>query len=166
MHTLYHYSSAQKYSVVKEAGFLMPSAPFNSRIQDNEWASYIQRFPFPVARYYTCSFFEPRPAAWIEYGLFDLLMEEFAGGDILLELSIEDNQEMPVIVRDHKYHSPKEYGVSPDIWKKREVRDSRPDLRNKWYESAVPLKLYDLSFICPEVLIPFDVPLACVRIVV
>ena len=91
-------------------------------------------------------------------------MEEFAGGDLLLKLSIEDNPTSPLIVRDHKFHSPKEYGYPPEIWKKKEIRDSRPDLRNKWYESAVPFQEYNGNYICPEILIPFNIQLDDVTI--
>lgn len=144
-------------------GILKPTSPFSPAVQDKEWEDYIKGFLFPVSRYNTCAFLESKPKSWVEYGLFDLLMEEFAGGDYLLRIAVDDNPEKPLIVRDHKYHSPKEYGCSPEIWRKREVRDSRPDLRKKWLESAVPLSDYESNYVCPEVLIPFDVPMSQIK---
>ncbi len=157
--TLYHYVSEKKYQQIQKDKFIKPSAPFNSKILDKKWDEYVKRFSFPLARLYTCTFFEPEPKAWQEYGLFDLLMEEFAGGDLLLKISVEDNSTHPIIIRDHRFHSPKEYGYPPEIWKKREIRNSKPNLRKKWYESVVPIQEYDGNYICPEILIPFKIPL-------
>lgn len=160
---LYHYATIEKYKSIIKKEMLIPSAPFNSRIPENEWSNYIRQFSFPIAHLYTYCFFEPDPQSWRDYGLFELLMEEFAGGDYLLELSIflelEEERDFPILVRDHVFHSPKSYGKLPKEWKRREVRDSRPDLRNAWYQSTTPLRDYDSTFICPEILIPFTISL-------
>lgn len=158
---LFHYVTTKKYEDILAKQALIPSAPFNPRITDEEWDSYIHYFPFRVARFYTCCFFEPKPKSWEDYGLFELLMEEFAGGDYLLILNVlmGDEGDFPILVRDHSFHSPRSYGKSPQEWRKREIRDSRPDLRNAWYQSTVSLKDYDDIFICPEVLIPFKISL-------
>lgn len=159
MITLYHYASQKKYEKLCREGFVKPTSPFNPRIRDEDWGKYIKRFGFPVSKYYTCTFLEPKPKAWAEYGLFDLLMEEFASGDYLLKMMVADNPSNPIIVREHKHHSPKEYGFPPEIWRRREIRDSRPDLREKWCNSAIPLSRYSNNYICPEFLIPYCVPL-------
>jgi hypothetical protein len=164
MVNLYQYISKAKHDELMRDGVLKPTAPFNPRVSNKDWGGYIKRFRFPVSRFYSCAFFDPKPDFWIEYGLFDLLMEEFAGGEFLLKIITEDNINNPIIVRDHKYHSPKEYGCAPKIWRNRNVRDLRPDLRDKWYESAVLLSNYDGSYICPEVLIPFSIPLHQIRV--
>lgn len=158
--TLYHYVSREKFSRIQKEKILTPTAPFNSGIPDEDWLDYTKQFPFPLARYYTCCFFEPSPEGWKEYGLFDLLMEEFSGGDYLLKFQIESDSPLPILVRDHKFHSPKEYGFSPEKWRKRKVRNSRPDLRQKWYDSTLTLQEYKCGYVCPEVLVPFEVPLA------
>lgn len=161
---LYHYVFEEKYRKIQKEGTLKPSAPFNPRIPDKEWEKYSKRFSFPISKLYICCFSEPMPKSWIEYGLFNLLMEEFAGGDLLLELRLEDNHSSPILVREHKFHSPKAYGYPPKIWRERKIRDSRPDLRSKWYESAIPLHQYNDTYICPEILIPFDIPLEKITI--
>ncbi len=163
--TLYHHVSERKYAEIAERKILVPSSQFNPRVAENEWQDYASQFPFPVARLNICCFFEPKPESWRGYGLFDLLMEEFAGGDHLLELTVADDETNPVLVRDHSFHSPKKYGMTPKEWRKREKRDSRPDLREAWYKSAVPLKDYGGGFVCPEVLIPFPISLNRIRAV-
>lgn len=162
---LYHHVSDRKYIDTIERKLLIPSSPFNSRVPESEWQKYAGNFSFPVARMNTCCFFEPNPENWREYGLFDLLMEEFAGGDYLLELSVNDNDKTPILVRDHSLHSPRKYGMPPQEWRKREKRDSRPDLREAWYQSTTPLRNYDRSFVCPEVLIPFPISLNNIKII-
>jgi hypothetical protein len=162
--TLYHYLAESKYLDIIERKLLMPTSPFNSRIPENEWQKYSSQFTFSVSRMNTCCFFEQNPEKWKEYGLFDLLMEEFAAGDYLLRLIVEDNPESPLLIRDHSFHSPKKYGMSPQEWRKREQRDSRPDLREAWYQSTVPLRDYDGSYICPEVLIPFPISLDNIKV--
>lgn len=118
-----------------------------------------------MARLTTCCFFERKPESWREYGLFELLMEEFAGGDHLLELTVSDEERNPILVRDHSFHSPRKYGMSPQEWRKREMRDSRLDLREAWYKSTTLLNDYDGDFICPEVLIPFPIFLGNIRVI-
>ena len=154
---LYHYISKEKYERIKQESFLRPSAPFNSKITNKKWEEYTQRFEFPITQYYICTFLEQEPQQWKEYGLFGLLMKEFSGGDLILKLKVEDNNKFPILVRDHMHHSPKEYGLLPEVWKRREMRDSRPDLREKWYNSTVQLKDYNENYVCPEILIPFAV---------
>lgn len=163
--TFYHHVGTEKYEGIARSGMLMPSAPFNPSIQEDEWSNYAHQFSFPVARLNTCCFFEPEPKSWKDYGLFDLLMEEFAGGDYLLELRVEDKKDLPILVRDHGFHSPKVYGKSPQEWRKRDVRNSRPDLRNAWHQSTTLLRDYDGDFICPELLIPFPISLNKIRVI-
>jgi len=155
----YHYLGEEKFQSTLKKKMLLPSAPFNSRVPEEQWEEYTSGFSFPVARLYTCCFFEQEPVSWKEYDLFDLLMEEFAGGDHLLGLDVgtTESDEYPILVRDHNFHSPKKYGMSPQEWKKRKMRDSRPKLREAWYRSAIPLSEYSGSHICPEVLIPFGI---------
>ncbi len=160
---LYHYTSEKNWKKIKDEGVLRMATRFNPRIKKEDWLKYTLKFNFPIADHYTCSFFEPEPKNWKEYGLFDLLMEEFAVGDYLLELNIEDESTYPIIVREHKFHSPKEYGMSVSKWRKRKNRDSKPHLREKWYNSAVLLKNYDNTFICPEILIPFNIYLKDIK---
>lgn len=161
---LYHYISKAEHEELRRRKILIPTSPFNPRIKDDEWKAYIKRFGFPVSRHYICTFFKEKPESWVRYGLFDLLMEEFAGGDFLLKITTDDDPDNPILVRDHKFHSPREYGCSPEVWRNRKIRDSRPDLRDKWYESAIKLSDYNGSYICPEVLIPFSVPLDRIKI--
>ncbi|MBS3139553.1 hypothetical protein J4479_00975 [Candidatus Woesearchaeota archaeon] len=160
--TVYHYLSDQKLRRIVEQGFLEPIAPFNSHLAEEHWNDYIKQFPFPVVRKYIFAFFQPEPTSWKEFGLFDLLKEETAG-DRLLEIALQDDLPVPVLVREHKFHSPKEYGCSPEEWKKPEIRNSRPELREQWYSSAVTLNSYNFAFICPEVLVPIFIPLARAR---
>ncbi|MBS3116503.1 hypothetical protein J4421_02800 [Candidatus Woesearchaeota archaeon] len=162
---LYHYVTEDKYRSLLARKFLMPSAPFNSRILEREWEAYVRQFPFQVARLNTCCFFEPEPQSWREHGLFELLMEEFAGGDYLLEVTVSDEERSPILVRDHSFHSPKKYGMPLQEWRKREVRDSKSELREAWYQSTTPLRDYEGSFICPEVLIPFPISLNNIKII-
>ncbi|HLD79598.1 MAG TPA: hypothetical protein VJA18_03485 [Candidatus Nanoarchaeia archaeon] len=163
---LYHYVTSKKYETVLEKGLLLPSAPFNPKVSGTQWNEYIKQFSFPVVQLYTCCFFEPEPQSWKEHGLFELLMEEFAGGDHLLELTIlEQNLSDPILVRDHSFHSPKNYDRSPQDWRKREVRDSRPVLREAWYQSTTQLRNYGGNFICPEVLIPFSIEISNIKVI-
>lgn len=157
--TLYHYVSRQRRNEIKKNKALVPLTPFNPLISGKVWHSYAGQFSFPIARFYSCHFFEPLPRTWVEYGLFDLLMKEFAKGDYLLKSKVTDNPACPILVRDHKFHSPKEYEVTPEIWQKKEVRNSRPDLRNKWHQSVIPLRNYTGQYACPEVLVGFPIPL-------
>lgn len=163
--TLCHYVTNRKYMDIIKRKLLIPSSPFNSKISKNKWQGYARQFPFPVTRLNTCCFFESNPKNWEKYHLFELLMKEFAGGDYLLELTVSDNKKNPILVRDHSFHSPKKYGMSPKEWEKREKRNSRPDLRKAWYQSTALLKNYDGSFICPEVLIPFPILLNKIKII-
>lgn len=163
--SLYHYASQEKFERFQKEKELKPTAPFNPRITDEEWSSYVKKFPFPIAKRYTCAFFEPEPSSWKEYGLFDLLMEEFAGGDYLLELLVEDDKEVPILVRDHAFHSPKAYGVSSEVWRQRAVRDSHPELREKWLASTICLRDYQENYVCPEVLIPSTILLERIAVV-
>ncbi len=161
----YHYVTERKFKDVIERKLLVPSSPFNSKVPEKEWQDYARQFSFPVARLNTCCFFEPNPEKWREYGLFDLLMEEFSGGDHLLELTVSDEEKAPILVRDHSFHSPKKYDMLPQEWRKREKRDSRPELREAWYQSTTPLRAYDGSFICPEALIPYPISLNKIRVI-
>jgi len=163
--TLYHYVTDKKYENIVKERSLVPSAPFNSKIPKEEWKDYAGKFPFLVARLYTCSFLESEPQSWKDYGLFELLMDEFAGGDHLLELTFSEEEKDLFLVRDHSFHSPKKYNLLPQEWRKREMRDSRPGLREAWYQSTTSLKDYDGSFICPEVLIPCPIPLDKIRVI-
>lgn len=164
MVTLYHYLSSHKWKTVQETGFLQPTGPFNSGISSQEWGEYSIQFPFPVSEKNTFCFLEQNPPSWHEYGLFDLLMKEFSGGDKVLELNVDSSFMAPLLIRDHSFHSPKMYGCSPGEWQKREVRNSRPDLREKWCRSTIPLSQYAGNFICPEVLVPFPVPLDKIKL--
>ena len=163
--TLYHYLTSKKYQSMLDSRILIPSAPFNSTVSEEQWGDYSQQFSFPITRLYTCCFLEPAPQNWKDYGLFELLMEEFAGGDYLLELHVSDEQKRPLLIRDHSFHSPKRYGKSPQDWRKREVRDSRPDLREAWYQSTTQLRNYGGNFICPEVLIPFSIEISNIKVI-
>jgi hypothetical protein len=127
MITLYHYLSRGKYQRVTDEAALKPTAPFNPRIREEEWEEYIGRFQFPIMKRYICACLEECPSNWKDYGLFELLKGELAGGDHLLELRVEDDGNAPILVRDHKFYSPKAYGVKPQVWNKREVQDSKPD---------------------------------------
>ncbi len=162
--TLYHYLSSKKYESMLEGGMLMPSAPFNSNVSEAQWEDYSHQFSFPVARLYTCCFLEPEPQSYRDYGLFELLMEEFSGGDHLLRLNISDEVETPLLIRDHSFHSPQKYEKSVQEWRRREIRNSRPELRQAWYQSTIPLRNYDGNFICPEVLIPFPIKISNIQI--
>lgn len=82
--TLYHYVKEGKYVDTIERKLLIPTSPFNSRVSEGEWQRYASQFSFPVALMNTCCFFKQNPENWKEYGLFDLLIEEFSGGDYLL----------------------------------------------------------------------------------
>jgi len=161
---LYHYAVEEKFKRVIKQQALLPSAPFNSRISETDWQTYSHTFLFSVARLNICCFLELVPESWMEYGLFKLLMKEFAGGDHLLKITVSDDEKFPILVRDHSFHSPKKYGMKPTTWSERKNRDSRPDLREKWYRSTTLLSNYNGSFICPEVLIPFSVPLVNIKI--
>ena len=157
---IYHYTREKKYLGMIKRGLFMPTSPFNSNIKEAEWLKYVTQFSFPVSRLNTCCFFEKNPKNWKEYGLF-----EFSGGDYLLEISIKDDKEQPILVRDHSFHSPKNYCMSPEEWRERKNRDSKPHLREAWYKSTIPLKDYNNNFICPEILVPFPISLNNIMII-
>ena len=163
--TLYHYMASKKYQSMLDSRMLIPSAPFNSTISETQWDDYSRHFSFPIVRLYTCCFLELAPQNWKDYGLFELLMEEFSGGDHLLEFTISDQEKKPLLVRDHSFHSPKKYGQSVQEWRRREIRNSRPELREAWYRSTTRLSNYDGNFICPEVLVPFTIEMSDIKVV-
>ncbi|MBI4151960.1 hypothetical protein HY496_03235 [Candidatus Woesearchaeota archaeon] len=157
MITLYHYLSDKKLQRLQECHSLHPTAPFNADVPEEQWSVYAARFPFPVSPLNTFCFLERNPPSWHGAGLFQLLMEEYAGGEHLLQLNIYDDPDKPILVRDHYFHSPCSYGFSPDEWKKRPVRSSRPDLKEQWYDSAILLAQYPNNYVCPEILVPFPI---------
>ncbi len=118
-----HYVSQEKWRKIKQKKGLTPTAPFNSRITDEKWSSYAGKFPFPVAQFYTCAFFEPEPRTW------------------------------------------KEHGFSSEVWRQRAVRDSHPELREKWLASTICLRDYQENYVCPEVLIHSTILLERIAVV-
>ncbi len=159
---VYHYATKGKVQRAFERQELEPSAPFNTQVPADEFEIYSRQFPFTVSRLNIFCLLEPTPEGWKGYGLLELLLENATGRDHLLELAVSDEG---LLIRDHGLHSPKAYGMLPQEWSRREMRDSRPDLREAFYRSTVLLRDYPGGFACPEILVPFPVPISQVRIV-
>lgn len=156
---VYHYTSAEKYQKICEERILKPLSKFNVKLPDADWDEYSKKFAFPLQKFYVCTLFEQRPKNWVEWGLLDLSLDGFNAGSLLLEINADDGLLSEAVVREHKFHSPKEYGFPPEVWKQREVRDSRPELRKNWYDSAVLFRDYTGDYVCPELLLPTEVRL-------
>lgn len=156
---LYHYTSRDRLSLIRQSGELQPCSPrISYDFKNAQEGGYIYAL-----------LDHPQHHGWVVTELLDLLLLRNAA--YVLEFKMK-NPEI-VLVREAYYLSPDNMVASCgvnlwDLFSRGKISATQFGRRKPYLDylrSTIAFDQYDESYIAPEIMVPYSVPLAEIKII-